>query len=175
MLEPLRQRTVIIGNSGSGKSTFADSLAALTHVPVIDLDSLHWGDDGYRIKREEEVAKRLVRDAAAAPRWIIEGVYGWLVEIALPRASALVWLDLPWSMCLENLILRGQRRGGKEAGFADLLRWAEAYWERQTTSSFIGHSRLFDNFVGAKWQLHNHEEAHELLVRLASDSTKRQT
>jgi adenylate kinase family enzyme len=175
MLEPLRQRTVIIGNSGSGKSTFADSLAALTHVPVIDLDSLHWEDDGYRIKREEEVAKRLVRDAAAAPRWIIEGVYGWLAEIALPRASALVWLDLPWSMCRESLILRSQQRGGKEVGFADLLRWAEAYWERQTPSSFTGHSRLFENFVGTKWKLRNREEVHELLVPLASGSIKRQT
>jgi adenylate kinase family enzyme len=63
MLEALTQRTVIIGNSGSGKSVFAERLAALNYVPVIDLDFLHWLDDGYRIKREEEVAKCLVRDA----------------------------------------------------------------------------------------------------------------
>src|SRR5215472_16095499 len=163
MLAALKQRTVIVGNSGSGKSIFAESLAALAHVPVIDLDLLHWENDGYRIKREEEVAKRLVRDAAAAPRWIIEGVYGWLAEIALPKASALVWLDLPWSVCRENLILRGQRRGGKEADFADLLSWAEAYWDRQTSSSFRGHSRIFENFVGTKWKLHNREEVRELL------------
>ena len=174
MLEALTQRTVIIGNSGSGKSVFAERLAALNHVPVIDLDFLHWLDDGYRIKREEEVAKCLVRDAAAAPRWIIEGVYGWLAEIALPRASALVWLDLPWSVCRESLVLRGQQRGGKEAGFADLLSWAEAYWDRQTSSSFGGHSRLFENFVGTKWKLHNREEVRELLMRLAA-STKTRT
>jgi hypothetical protein len=111
MLEALTERTVIIGNSGSGKSVFAERLAALNHVPVIDLDLLHWLDDGYRIRREEEVAKCLVRDAAAAPRWIIEGVYGWLAEIALPRASALVWLDLPWSVGRESLILTRSATG----------------------------------------------------------------
>lgn len=77
MREALTERTVIIGNSGSGKSVFAERLAALNHVPVIDLDLLHWLDDGYRIRREEEVAKCLVRDAAAAPRWIIACTVGW--------------------------------------------------------------------------------------------------
>ena len=168
MLETLKQRTVIVGNSGSGKSVFAESLAAVTHVPVIDLDLLHWVDAGYRIKREEEVAKCLVRNAAAAPCWIIEGVYGWLAEIALPRASALVWLDLPWRVCRESLILREQRRSGKEADFVDLLSWSEGYWGRQTSSSFRGHSRLFENFVGTKWKLHNREEVRELLMRLSS-------
>ncbi|MBV8438394.1 MAG: hypothetical protein JOY95_12870 [Silvibacterium sp.] len=61
----------------------------MTHVPVIDLDLLHWEDNRYHISREEESAKRLVRDAAAGPRWIIEGVYGWLAGVALPKASAL--------------------------------------------------------------------------------------
>ena len=42
MFESLSQRTVIIGNSGAGKSALAESLAASIHVPVIDLDLLNW-------------------------------------------------------------------------------------------------------------------------------------
>ena len=42
MFESLIQRTVIIGNSGAGKSALAESLAASIHVPVIDLDLLNW-------------------------------------------------------------------------------------------------------------------------------------
>jgi adenylate kinase family enzyme len=38
MFESLSQRTVIIGNSGPGKSALAESLAASIHVLVIDLD-----------------------------------------------------------------------------------------------------------------------------------------
>jgi len=33
MFESLSQRTVIIGNSGAGKSALAESLAASIHVP----------------------------------------------------------------------------------------------------------------------------------------------
>jgi hypothetical protein len=51
MLEPLAERTVIIGNSGSGKSTLAEAVASLVHIPVIDLDLLHWEEDGYGVNR----------------------------------------------------------------------------------------------------------------------------
>ena len=47
MFESLIQRTVIIGNSGAGKSALAESLAASIHVPVIDLDLLNWEGDSY--------------------------------------------------------------------------------------------------------------------------------
>jgi adenylate kinase family enzyme len=47
MPEPLTERTVVIGNSGSGKSTLAEAMAKLAHIPVIDLDLLHWEGAGY--------------------------------------------------------------------------------------------------------------------------------
>lgn len=168
MLESF-QRTVIIGNCGSGKSVFAGSLAALTHIPATDLDSLHWEHDGY--KRDEESAKRLVREAGAAPRWIIEGVFGWLAEIAIPRATALIWLDLPWSVCREGLLARGQR-GGNEAGFADLLAWSAAYWDRKTSSSFEGHYRLFESFAGIKLRLRDRGEVRQLLTLLVASTNQ---
>ena len=87
MFESLSQRTVIIGNSGAGKSALAESLAALIHVPVIDLDLLNWEGDGYGRKRDEDAARRMTLEVSAQPLWIIEGVYRWLAEVALPRAS----------------------------------------------------------------------------------------
>ena len=101
----LQQRTVIIGNSGSGKSTLAGHLAAWLHVPVVDLDALHWVDAGYGQKRDEEITRGLVVDAAAHPRWIMEGVYGWLAEVAMPRATALIWLDLA---CCDHCVVARQ-------------------------------------------------------------------
>jgi adenylate kinase family enzyme len=47
MFESLSQRTVIIGNSGAGKSALAESLADSIHVPVIDLDLLNWEGNGW--------------------------------------------------------------------------------------------------------------------------------
>jgi ABC-type antimicrobial peptide transport system ATPase subunit len=59
IFDSLNQRTVIVGNSGAGKSALAKSLAALIHVPVIDLDLLNWEGDGYGRKRDEDAARRM--------------------------------------------------------------------------------------------------------------------
>ena len=69
MFESLSQRTVIIGNSGAGKSALAESLAASIHVPVIDLDLLNWEGDDYGRKRDEVDARRMTRqEATYAPQ-----------------------------------------------------------------------------------------------------------
>jgi adenylate kinase family enzyme len=166
MLEPLAERTVIIGNSGSGKSTLAEAIASLAHIPAIDLDLLHWEQDGYGVKRNEEVARQMALDVSNQPHWIIEGVFGWLAEIALPKATALVWLDFPWSLCRAGLLARGLRRGATSRDAGDLMKWAEAYWSRQTPSSFAGHSKIFNDFSGAKLRLENREQVAELLGNL---------
>jgi adenylate kinase family enzyme len=166
MLESFGLRTIVIGNSGSGKSTLAERLGALASVPVIDLDLLHWEDNGHGAKRDEAAARLLVRESAARPVWVIEGVYGWLVEEAVLRATALVWLDLPWSVCHDSLLARGLRRGATKADFAELMRWAEAYWQRRTPSSFAGHLRLFESFPGPKHRLQDREAVRRFLAEL---------
>ena len=173
MIESLSQRTVIIGNSGAGKSAFADSLAGLVHAPVIDLDLLHWEGDGYGRKRDEDAARQMTLDVSARPLWIIEGVYGWLAEVALPRATALIWLDFPWSLCRAGLLARGPRRGATDQDPADLMKWAEAYWARQTPSSFAGHARIFNDFHGTKFRLENRDQMAQLLADLRAATIAR--
>jgi adenylate kinase family enzyme len=172
MPDAFKTRTVIIGNSGSGKSTLAEKLAALANVPAIDLDLLHWEGDGYGVKRDEAVARQMAMESAQEPKWIMEGVYGWLAGVAMPRATALIWLDLPWEACRKGLLARGVRGAGTEADFANLLAWAQAYYERQTSSSFAGHARLFDEFTGAKLRLHDRGEVDQLLADLGSQDVQ---
>ena len=160
----LRARTVIIGNAGSGKSWLATELAARFAIPRIDLDRIHWDDENFSHKRDEAVARDMVRDAAAAPRWVIEGVYGWLAEIAMARATALIWLDLPWAICAAGLMARGPWRGVTDKEFREFLAWAEAYAMRQTSTSFAGHLRLFESFTGAKLRLRAREAVGDLLA-----------
>lgn len=116
-------RILIIGNSGSGKSTLAQELAALMGAPAIDLDLLHWDPETYGVKRDEDVAPQMVQAAAAETHWIIEGVFGWLAEVAVPRATALIWSDMPWNICRAGLLVRGARRGGTDVDHQALLTW----------------------------------------------------
>ena len=168
MLEALKLRTLVIGNSGSGKSSLAEALGAQVHAPVFDLDLIHWKDDGFGAKQDEDVARQKVADLAATERWVIEGVYGWLAEVAVPRATALIWLDIPWEVCRDGLLARGQRRGGTEADFAELLKWAEAYWDRQTPTSFNGHQRLFEAFSAGKLRLQSRKAADYFIADLTA-------
>jgi hypothetical protein len=151
---------VIVGNSGSGKSTLARAIGQRAGTPVFDLDNIHW-QDGYGLRRDEDVARRLVADAAATPAWVIEGVFGWLAEMALPRAQTLIWLDVPWSVCRDGLRARGPR-GAPPADRAALLEWAEGYCDRRTSSSFTGHLALFENFRAVKLRLCSRPEIDAL-------------
>ena len=164
----LGQRTVVIGNGGAGKSTLARQLGALFDIAVTDLDLLNWEDEGRGRKRDEAEARRLTADAASQPRWAIEGVYGWLAKVALPRATALIWLDLPWSECRAGLLARGLRRGASDSDFAELLAWSEAYWTRTTSSSFAGHAQIYESCSAAKWRLTGREAIRDFIADLAA-------
>ena len=121
-------KLVIIGNSGSGKSTVAKHIAAATGLPAHDLDLIHWHDDGS--KRDEVESKALVERISSAPTWIIEGMYGWLAEVALIEATAPIWTDLIWSECRNGLLERGLRRGMTLKDQENLFAWAADYWNR---------------------------------------------
>lgn len=150
-------RWLVIGNSGSGKSTLAAELGRVLHLPVHDLDLVHWHWDGR--KRDGAEAGARVAEIAVADVWVIEGVYGWLADVALSRARALVWLDLPWDACRSGLLARGLRRGMTPGDQDALLAWAEGYWRRTTPSSFSGHGRIFGSFAGEKTRLGTRAEA----------------
>jgi adenylate kinase family enzyme len=113
-------RVVIIGNSGSGKSTRRAPSGGVAargfSISTISIGRTATARSG------TDAAKQLVVDAAAAPAWIIEGVFGWLAETALPRASALIWLDVPWSTARDGLFARSSR--GAPTDHATLLEWA---------------------------------------------------
>lgn len=159
----LGPRVVIIGNSGSGKSTLARALSRRIGAPAYDLDPIHW-QDKVGVKRDETQATTMVVEIAGKPQWIIEGVYGWLAAAALPFATSLIWLDLPWIICSEGLSRRGPWKGASAGEHEAFLQWAEAYWQRRTPTSFSGHLGLFDDFAGPKLRLRSREEIDALLA-----------
>ncbi|HEY8335048.1 MAG TPA: hypothetical protein VIQ05_14750 [Tardiphaga sp.] len=164
----LGPRIVVIGNSGSGKSTLARLLESRIGGERIDLDRIHWLDQ-VGVKRDEAEAKAMVAALAEKPGWIIEGVYGWLAEAAFPRATSLIWLDMPWSVCRESLALRGPWRGATVEDHGKFLSWAEDYWRRRTSTSYAGHLGLFDGFPGDKLRLRDRSEVGPLLNAKRSD------
>jgi hypothetical protein len=95
------------------------------------------------------MAIELAAAAARAQSWIIEGVFGWLVEPIVHRATFLTWLDIPWPDCHQNLRSRYEGATDTES-FHELVDWARAYWERQTPSSHAGHRSIYESFERPK-------------------------
>ena len=163
----LGPRVVIIDNSGSGKTTLARQLECRVGGRRTDLDHIHWLDQ-VGTKRGEEDAKSRVIALAAEENWIIEGVFGWLAEVALPRASMLIWLDMSPQVCRNSIATRGPWRDATAEQHAGLLAWAAAYWHRTTSSSFAGHQALFANFPRAKIRLSDRAEVDDLVAEQAT-------
>lgn len=157
-------RTVIIGNSGSGKTWLASRLGEMRVLKPICLDDIHWEPGGFDVKRAELGVDSMIQSHLTLSQWIVEGVYGDLVERFLPWANELVWLNTPWTICHARLCARGsesKRHMGREQtslGLSKLICWAEAYYTRRGCCSEPGHHLLFSEFAGVKQRLSSEQE-----------------
>jgi len=99
------RRFVILGNAGSGKSTLARRLGARLDLPVVHLDRLFW-QPGW-VEPENDAFRARVAEAIAGDAWVCEGNYGGrTLDLRLPRAELVVWLDTPRWVCLWRVIRR---------------------------------------------------------------------
>jgi adenylate kinase family enzyme len=108
----LPQRILILGPSGAGKSTLARRLGERLHLPVIHLDAINW-NPGW-VQTEVEVFRARVAEAAAGDAWVMDGNYTTHIDLRLPRAEAVIWLDLPRYIYFSRAVWRSIRNYGRE-------------------------------------------------------------
>ena len=159
-------RTLIIGNSGSGKSWLAQRLAGHLSVPCIGLDSIHWLSDEHSIARPRGEALAMARIAASGGRWVIEGSYGWIVSELVHRATALIWLSLDDAACVANIRQREARRDENDELLMALLDFASSYRCRKDPDSFSAHQQLFSQFGGPKLQMESRSDVTRFIEKL---------
>lgn len=162
-------RVIILGNSGSGKTYLSKRLGALLNHNLIHIDQLFWEPGGYNRQRPKDLVHQEVINLSNAPSWIMEGVFGELTSLALPRARSLIFLDKSWDECSSNLRNRGSESLNQidpvkaESNFEELFIWAEAYWNRTNQNSFTGHKRMFEEFTGPKFAIRSHQESDDFI------------
>lgn len=158
---------MIMGNGGSGKTWLALRLAEALGLPLVHLDDVHWEPGRYGIARDRAVVHEDVRTIAAGEAWLLEGVYGLYVDIALPRTTMLVWLDLSEEECVANTIRRGIQGGESQESFDGLVKWVSEYRTRKNNwNSFDAHLKLYESFSGQKARLTSRTEIGACAERL---------
>jgi adenylate kinase family enzyme len=99
---------VIIGSSGTGKSTLAAALAGRLGVPHVELDALHWEPNWTEAPTDRFRAR--VASATTSDAWVVDGNYFKAADITWAAADTLVWLDYPLWLVLWRLSGRTLRR-----------------------------------------------------------------
>lgn len=105
------QRILVIGSPGAGKSTLARHLSERLRLPLIHLDREYFGP-GWSMPSRPEWRER-VRALAAGPAWVMDGNYASTFDIRVPRATAIVWLDLPRWQCVLSVLWRVAKHYGR--------------------------------------------------------------
>ena len=86
----------------------------------------------------------------------IEGCYSDLLEIALPKSSEIIYLNLPVEACIANAKARPwephkyDSKEAQDANLGMLIDWIAQYTVRNDTFSKSAHEALYKGYKGKK-------------------------
>jgi adenylate kinase family enzyme len=151
------QRISVVGNSGSGKTTVAQAIAAELSLPYLELDGVFHQPDWQPLDSEE--FRRIVSEFTVAERWVVDGGYS--------AVSDIVWGRAPRHRLMRQLVPRTLRRmaTGTELWNGNRERWRYLFRREESVLLFAwtNHSRLRARYESAQA---DPENAHLTFVRL---------
>ncbi|MGJ4948651.1 topology modulation protein [Bradyrhizobium sp. HKCCYLS20291] len=110
-------RILVLGASGAGKSTLSRAIGSRVGLPVVHLDALYW-TPGW-VASDAASFRAKVATAAAGDAWVMDGNYSSSLDLRLPRAEVVIWLDLPRRIYFPRAVwwtLRGYGRPRADVG-----------------------------------------------------------
>ena len=107
----MMERVLIIGNSGSGKTTFAKKLASKTGLPLVHLDKLFWHGNWEQVTKEN--FDSALQNELDKERWIIDGNFSRTLPHRMKYCDTVFYFDLPTSCCLFGAVMRLIKNYGK--------------------------------------------------------------
>ena len=107
-----KRRIIVIGVTGSGKTTLARRLARHFGIPHVELDALHWEPNW--TEAPTAIFRERTARAVSGDRWVVDGNYGKVRDIVWGRADTVVWLDFPLPVILRQLARRTFQRAWRQ-------------------------------------------------------------
>ncbi|WP_371108222.1 AAA family ATPase [Rhizobium sp. RCC_161_2] len=166
-------RILVIGCSGTGKSTLAQAIASLRQLTYMSMDRDIFWLPGWKSRPRAEAISR-IEQAVAGPRWIMDGNSPGTLPLRLPRAEIVIWLRPPRYVALRGVVSRWLRyrsrsRPEMAAGCPERLDWKFLHYiwtfERNEAPQFQEMLALHGQHVPVL-TLKSHRDGAELLARL---------
>jgi adenylate kinase family enzyme len=128
---PTPRRIVVVGNSGSGKTTAARAIAERLEITHVELDAVFHQPNWAELPPDEFRARVAERLDAAPEGWVLCGNYSAVREVVWPRVDTVAWLDLPRATVMKRVTARTLRRvftreelwNGNREPFSNLYAW----------------------------------------------------
>jgi adenylate kinase family enzyme len=169
----LGTRLVVVGTSGSGKTTIAARLAELLAVPHVELDALQHGANW------EQATEAQLRERAAAATtgdgWVVDGNYSAVRDVVWPRATTIVWLDYDRGVVMRRVLRRSVERAVTRRPLWNDNREQAREWLapdhpiRWAWRTHADRRVRYEALVDARWvRLRSPSEARRWLSRLAT-------
>lgn len=167
------ERILVIGCSGTGKSTLAQAIASRLDLVYVSMDRDIFWLPGWKTRSRHE-ARSLIEQAVAGPRWIMDGNSPGTLPLRLPRTQIVLWRRPPrrvalWGVFSRWLRYRGGTRPEMAPGCPERLNWKflKYIWtfEREEVPQFEEMLSLHGRDVPVL-TLKSHRESDELLARL---------
>lgn len=126
------QRIVVVGTSGTGKTTLARQLAGRLGHPYVELDALHW--DANWTMASLPLFRERVAQALSGAAWVADGNYAKARDLIWPRAELVVWLDYGLPLIFWRLLRRSLRRAvlHEELWNGNRERLHHQFWSRDS-------------------------------------------
>lgn len=137
-------RIVIVGTTGSGKTTLAKRISECHGIKRIELDSIQWLPNWKEIDKQEFV--RLTEQALTGEKWVVDGNYRIVRDLIWSKAEAIIWLDYSFarnfwqlfSRSIHRLLTRKELWAGNRESWAlffsrkSIVVWFfQTYWKRK--------------------------------------------
>lgn len=130
------KRVLIIGNCGSGKTTFARTLAEKTGLRLVHLDKLFWHGNWQHVTPQEMDV--LLQDELDKESWILDGNFNRTLPRRLAYCDTVFFFDLPVLTCLIGVLKRTWQNRGKTRD--DMGGFCPEYFDKNKL-------RLFKNII----------------------------
>ncbi len=109
----------------------------------------------------------MVAQVSSSNEWVMEGIYGLILQNTFPCITTLIWLDILINECIDNVKKRGPKKDEDDSSFNELLEYAGSYLLRKNNmNAYDGHKYLFNKFSGIKFRITSREEMDLFLLQL---------